>query len=173
MAAQAKQPRLHEDPERTTPMGMIRYGHEFLEAAFVVYAPAARLDPSMAMPPVPALYLLGHGLELTFKAFLLSKGVTLAHLRKQLGHDLEKAFSASKEKELGALLQWHALEETVLTMLNAMYSSKELEYIVTGVKQIPHYPWLQNFSIKLFDAVAASIGFRKRLAAWTLDGSPV
>ncbi|MEK7417049.1 MAG: hypothetical protein AAB196_04810 [Pseudomonadota bacterium] len=173
MASQANQPHPHDDPERTTPMGMVRYGHEFLEAAFVVYERAAQLDSRMVMPPVPALYLLGHGLELTFKAFLLSKGVTLEHLRRKLGHDLEKAFTASKENGLDSLLQSHALDESVLTLLNVMYSTKELEYIVTGAKTIPHYPLLQNFSIKLFDAVAASIGFRDRLARWTLDGAPV
>lgn len=163
----------HDDPERTTPMGMVRYGYEFLEAAFVVYERAAQLDSRMVMPPVPALYLLGHGLELTLKAFLLSKGVTLEHLRRKLGHDLEKAFTTSKENGLDSLLQSHELEESVLTFLNVMYSAKELEYIVTGAKTIPHYPLLQNFSIKLFDAVAASIGFRERLARWTLDGSPI
>ncbi|MHC3431697.1 hypothetical protein [Delftia lacustris] len=172
MASQANQPHPHDDPERTTPMGMVRYGYEFLEAAFVVYERAARLNPNMVMPPVPALYLLGHGLELTFKAFLLTKGITHEHLRRKLGHDLEKAFSASKVNDLGALLQWHVLEESVLTSLNALYSSKELEYIVTGTKYIPYYPWLQNFSIKLFDAVAAPIGFRERLAGWTLEGAP-
>lgn len=149
-------------------MGMVRYGYEFLEAAFVVYERAVQLDSRMLMPPVPALYLLGHGLELTFKAFLLSKGVSLEHLRRKLGHDLEKAFTASKENGLDTLLQSHALEESVLTLLNVMYSAKELEYIVTGTKLIPHYPELQNFAVKIFDAVASQIGFRKRLLAWTL-----
>nr|WP_312379579.1 hypothetical protein [Delftia acidovorans] len=174
MASQKNQPHPHDDPERTTPMGMVRYGCEFLEAAFVMYERAAQPTPPLVpCPPIPALYLLGHGLELTLKAFLLSKGAALEDVRKKLGHDLERAFSSSKENGLGTLLQWQASEESALTLLNVMYKPKELEYIVTGAMTIPHYPPLQNFSIKLFDAVAAPIGFRKRLAAWTLDESPV
>lgn len=174
MAGLAKRPGFHDDQERTTPMGLVRYGYEFLESAFVMYERAAQPRPPLVpCPPIPVLYLLGHGLELTFKAFLLSKGVTLKHIRYELGHDLEWAFSSSKENGLGTVLQWQASDESALTLFNVMYKAKELEYIVTGAKTIPYYPLLQNFSIKLFDAVATPIGFRKRLATWTLDESPV
>src|SRR2546427_11465180 len=87
----------HDDQERTTPMGLVRYGYEFLESAFVMYERAAQPRPPLVpCPPIPVLYLLGHGLELTFKAFLLSKGVTLKHIRYELGHDLR-----SEERRVG------------------------------------------------------------------------
>lgn len=149
-------------------MGMVRYGHEFLEAAFIIYERASEAEPGLSMPPVPALYLLGHGLELTFKAYLLTRGVTHAHLRRALGHDLDKALAHCEAHGLKAVVQWQTSEESALTLLNRLYSSKELEYIVTGTKLIPHYPELQNFAVKIFDAVGSQIGFRKRLLSWAL-----
>lgn len=144
-------------------MGMARYGHEFLDAAFIIYERASEAEPGLSMPPVPALYLLGHGLELTFKAYLLTRGVTHAHLRRTLGHDLDKALTHCEAHGLKAVVQWQTSEETALTLLNALYSSKELEYIVTGAKVIPPYSELRRFAKSIFDAVATQIGFRGRL----------
>ncbi|WP_235264256.1 hypothetical protein [Delftia sp. RIT313] len=158
-----------DDPERTTPIGMVRYGHEFLVSAFILYRNAAEADHRMVIPPVPAMYLLGHGLELTFKAYLLANDVSLAHLRQAVGHDLEKALLESRAQGLDSLVQWSACEEAALTLLNRLYRSKELEYIVTGTKLIPHYPWLQNFAVHTFDAVASMLGFRERLTSWSLS----
>lgn len=150
-------------------MGMIRYGHNFLEAAFTLYQRPSEKGLRTDTFPVPALYLVGRGLELTLKAFLLSKNEGHSQIRKDIGHDLEKAFLACKTHGLDSLFEINAIEESVLSFLNALYSTKELEYIVTGAKRVPRFPWLQNFAIRLFTAVAAPIGFPTRLNHWELD----
>src|SRR5258708_13986360 len=47
MAGLAKRPGFHDDQERTTPMGLVRYGYEFLESAFVMYERAAQPRPPL------------------------------------------------------------------------------------------------------------------------------
>lgn len=150
-------------------MGMIRYGHDFLEAAFILYWRPSKQGLRTDTFPVPALYLVGHGLELILKAFLLSKKVPHSQIRKDISHDLEEAFFACQTHDLDSLFEINAVEQTALSFLNALYSAKELEYIITGAKRVPHFPWLQNFAIRLFAAVAEQIGFKKRLDEWRLD----
>ena len=63
---------MHNDPLRTTPLGMIRYAHEFMEAALAVDEKMGSKPGFEIVAPIPALYLLGHSIELSLKAYLLS-----------------------------------------------------------------------------------------------------
>lgn len=142
-------------------MGMIRYAHEFMEAALAVDNQIGRKADFAIVAPIPALYLIGHSIELTLKAFLLQKGVTLKKLRS-LGHDLHASLRKAKELELLKIVQFTDQEQGALEILNALYSTKQLEYVVTGAKQFPIFGLLETFSARLFNAVAANVGFNKR-----------
>ena len=152
---------MHDDPRRTTPMGMIRYAHEFMEAALAVDDQIGGKPGFEIVAPIPALYLVGHSIELTLKAFLLQNGVAPKKLRN-FGHDLHASFRKAKELELLAIVQFTDQEQGALEILNALYSTKQLEYIVTGAKQFPVFGLVEAFSARLFNAVAAQIGFNKR-----------
>jgi len=47
-------------------------------------------------------------------------------------------------------------------ILDGLYSTKQLEYIVTGAKRFPIFGPVGSFAIKLFNAVAETVGFNKR-----------
>jgi hypothetical protein len=142
--------KLHDDPTRTTALGMARYGYEFLGAAFAVDNSVGNKNGHEVITPIPVLYLVGHGIELSLKAYMLQHKLTLGEL-KGLGHNLSSCFD--RAKKLGLL---------EIVSFDELYSTKQLEYIVTGAKQFPMFGPLQLFGVKLFNAVANSVSYRER-----------
>ena len=49
---------MHDDRQRTTPIGMIRYSHEFMEAALAVDVQIGSKPGFEIVAPIPALYLV-------------------------------------------------------------------------------------------------------------------
>lgn len=156
--------------DRTTPAGTARFAYEFLSAAMREHV-SARHPVDADISSTPALYLMGHGIELTLKAFLLGHGLTLRELRKmgQNGHDLMEAFSAATSRGLACNLSGELGELAALEALNRGYSAKEFEYIVTGSVSWPRFRVLSAAACKLFNAVAANVGYNKRLDPWLPD----
>lgn len=153
--------RLHEDPERTTAVGMTRYSHEFLHAAILVYSSEEWWYETEHVP-VPAYYLVGHATELALKAYLLSTGRPLKSLRA-FGHDLVKCYAAAIEDGLAAHVVLTSEEVAALELLNVLYSSKQLNYIVTGAKRLAYFRFNSSAAVKLANAVAQLVGFPGRV----------
>lgn len=149
---------LHDNPERTTSIGLMRYAVEFFEAAEVVDDEIGTRPGFEEFAPIPAMYLLGHSLELALKAFFLAKGVPLTDLRKNFGHNLSKLLASAHERGLSQdALQ---LEEAgALSALDYLYSTKQLEYIVTGAKTVPMYGPLETGARRVIHAIAPAIGY--------------
>jgi len=152
--------KLHTNPERTTALGMARYGYDFLEAAFAVDKAVGRNEGYEVVAPIPVLYLVGHGIELSLKSYLLQHGFTLAEL-KTLGHNLSACFDRAEQYGLAKSVSFDEHEMGAFRVLDDLYSTKQLEYIVTGAKQFPMFGPLQLFAVKLFNVVADMVGFRK------------
>ena len=60
----------HEDPLRTTPIGMARYACEFMEAALAADEKmgATRGADRDIVAPIPVMFLVGQSIELALKA---------------------------------------------------------------------------------------------------------
>ena len=155
---------MHDDPSRTTPLGMVRYSHEFLEAALAVDEKIGSRPGFEIVAPIPALYLVGHSIELSLKAYLLHKGVPLRELRgkRHFGHSLHTCLRKSKELGLLRHVQFTEQEEGAFEILDNLYSTKQLEYIVTGAKHFPVFGLIEVLAVKLFNAVSGIVGFNKR-----------
>lgn len=150
--------------DRTTPVGTARFAYEFLSAAMREHVSSYHpFDADISS--TPALYLMGHGIELTLKAFLLDHGLTVRELRKmgQNGHDLMEAFRAATSRGLKCNLCEEQGELAALVALNRSYSVKEFEYITTGAVSWPRFSVLSAAACKLFNSVAASVGYNERL----------
>jgi hypothetical protein len=156
---------MHDDPTRTTPMGMIRYAHEFIESALVVDEKIGNRRGYEIVAPIPALYLIGHAIELSLKAFLLSKGVDLKQI-KNLGHNLHDALRKAKELGLLENFKFNTVEESAFEMLNELYKTKQLEYIVTGYKQFPLFGLVEGFAVRLFNSVSITVEYYKQLEGY-------
>jgi hypothetical protein len=152
---------IHENPERTKPIGLARYAKEFHEAAMGADRTLGMKPGYEIFAPIPVLYLIGHSIELSLKAFLLHKGVTLSDLRKNFGHDLGKCFKKAEDLGLLSLVTFDEHELEAFFVLNNLYSTKQLEYIVTGAKTFPIFGYIQSMSHKLLDAISPIVGYMR------------
>ena len=99
---------------------------------------------------MPAYFLVGHSIELTLKAFLRSRGVSLKLLRSRtFGHDLEALLKESRKRKLGNEIKLTKSEIESIALLNRTYKSKEFEYIVTGGVTLPTYGVISRIAEKL------------------------
>lgn len=151
---------MHDDPTKTTPVGLTRYAHDFFDSARALEDQLGKATSFELVSPIPSLYLIGHSIELALKAYLLQHGLTLRELRhKQYGHDLHACQRKAKELGLDAIVSFHSAEEGAVELLNNLYSTKQLEYIVTGTKYMPVFRRVELFTKKLILAVAKDVGY--------------
>lgn len=150
--------------ERTTSIGLARYAKEFLEAALAVDDSVGMREEYQRIPPIPVLYLIGHSIELTLKAFLVHKGMVVSELRsKNYGHDLMKCWEKSIELGLGDIYTFTSDDTEIIRLLNTLYSKKQLEYIVTGYKEFPVFGPLHKLAVSLVNTIGPSVGFNRKI----------
>ena len=150
---------LHEDPKRTTSIGMARYATEFFEAALAADDKLGKKEGYDDIAPIPVMFLVGQAVELALKAYLLKKGVTLRKLRRRYGHELHRSLRKAKELGLADVVHLSSEEEGILGLLDAIYSTKELQYIVTGAEQFPIFGPLESVARKIVYSIAPVAGY--------------
>lgn len=125
------------DP-RTTSTGLWRFGQEYLAAATLVQSGTKKRIS------IPAYYLIGHAIELTLKAFLVARGVTVRELRnpKLYGHNLVALLARARKHRLGQFVKLGRAEVKAIALLNEQYASKRFEYIETGAFSLPPFSGL-------------------------------
>lgn len=154
-----KTPHTHDDPSRTTPRGLARYAADFMEAALATDAKMGSRSGFEIVAPIPVMFLTGQAIELILKAFLLQKGLSLRQLRHDYGHDLKRALRKAKELGLSSIVDISEEEQSVLELLDTLYSSKQLQYIVTGAKTFPVFGPLAAVAMKLIYAISPTVGY--------------
>ena len=118
------------DASRSTPMGFWRFSRDYLRAAKAV---EGANDDRISYP---ALYLYGLTIELSLKAFLLKRGYTLQKV-KGLSHRLHEIMLAAGSRRLGLEVKLSPRDVAAIRLLDTLYSSIELRYIVTGTVRVP------------------------------------
>ena len=150
-----------DERANTTPEGLAFYAESFLEAATMCRGPDedwGPMGPVSKRVVIPALYLLGHSIELSLKAFLLHRGLSLENLRLQVGHDLEEALRRAETHDLSLHVRLTSEQREALSHLNQLYRGKELEYIKTGPKVFPGLILINVVAECLVEAVCRLVG---------------
>jgi hypothetical protein len=148
-----------DDPARSTPLGFVRYASEFYQAARTVDDTIGHKRGYEIVAPIPALFLIGQSIELSLKAFLLHKGVSLRDLRSTYGHELRRALKKAKELGVHSSITLSRNDEGLLGILDELYSTKQLQYTVTGMKTFPSYGELERIAQRLLEAIGPVVGF--------------
>ena len=144
------------DEGRTTAIGLARYAYDYLHAAMVV----ERSDPTPShISPVSAYFLALHGIELTLKAFLRHKGVSVKDLQKKFGHDLHACHRKAKELGLNDVFNERPVDADAMRMLVGLNDQQGLRYIKTGMKHFPLWSIVEPLAVRLHQAVAPIVGF--------------
>ena len=152
---------MHNDPNRTKPTGLARYAREFYDTAIAADRVVGMRPGFEIIAPIPVMYLVGHSIELGLKSFLLHEGIPLDDLpKKKYGHNLINCFTKAKELGLLKVVNFEAIEIEGLKVLNELYSTKQLNYMVTGSKQFPVFGPIQSFCRKLLDGVCPFVGYK-------------
>ncbi|HEY8856178.1 MAG TPA: hypothetical protein VIM43_02330 [Rugosibacter sp.] len=151
---------LDSDPSRTTPIGLCRYACEFMEAALAADEKMGhKKKGSEIIASIPVMFLVGQSIELVLKSFLLSRDVPLRKLRNDYGHNLHRSLRKARELGLFELVVLTDEELNTIELLDHLYSSKQLQYIVTGSKLFPVFGPLQRVALRLLQAIGPEIGF--------------
>jgi hypothetical protein len=134
------------DTARTTAMGFWRHAREFADAARAVRV----ADGSKLRMLLPVLYLLGHSVELSLKAFLLGRGVPIGTLRsREYGHDLAALLKEARRRRLGNEVPLQSRHLNVIQLLNYEYVAKKYEYRETGMYYTPDPSLTQDVADRL------------------------
>ena len=133
-----------------------------MEAALATDDKMGRRDGFEIVAPVPVLFLVGQSIELVLKSFLLSRGVPLGRIRSNYGHNLHRSLRKAKELGLSALVVLSPEELETIEVLDGLYSSKQLQYIVTGAKTFPMFGPLKRATLRLLHAIGSDVGFPPR-----------
>jgi hypothetical protein len=134
-----------------------------LACDFAVAASRQKFQP-LAISLVP-YFLLGHSIELSFKAVLIAHGTTDARLR-QLGHDLVASRDAMLA--LGAGTDGPQLDpedRARIELLSPLYKAKALEYLVPGFMSLPDFDDLLALAERLVRAVQGYVDQAVRTSA--------
>jgi hypothetical protein len=122
-----------DDPTRSTAHGFWRFSADYLLAARAV---DVKLKDEGRLF-FPTLHLYGLAIELSLKAFLLKRGVSLQTLRRDISHSLTKALTLARRHKLGRVVRLSRAEVNAIRALDLTYSSNQLRYIVTGSTKVP------------------------------------
>lgn len=144
---------------RTTAIGLARYAKEYLEAAILVDAQMGKRKSFGHIQSPPAVFLLAHGLELTLKAYLRHKGMTIEVLEnRSFGHNLKRLRREAKERGLDELYRGKAAGLKAVIILNALNAGHQQRYIETGATV--SLPWddAEQYAVQLHQQVAKTLG---------------
>jgi len=131
-------------------IGLWTFSKDFFDAACALRQNEEELSPT------PVYYLYAHSIELSLKAFLVTKGYAESGLRK-IGHNLQKAWSIAKDNNVSTYLSdIQEIEETI-DLVGPYYDSKEFEYIYTGFKRYPKIIHMHNSAALLVEGIGRHI----------------
>lgn len=152
---------------RTTALGLARYALEYLEAALVVDEHLGQRPKYVHVSPIPAYFLLTHALELTLKAFLRGKGLSVDEISSRaLGHDLLALHTKALELGLPELYQLTEEDASALQLLADLNERHQLRYIETGAKTFPSWAIAEPLAVRLHQAVAPFVGLESLTVAY-------
>lgn len=152
---------MNNDPKRTTPIGLARYAREFFDCALAADDKVGHRPGFEIIAPIPVMYLVGHSIELCLKSYLVFCSVPLSDLRtKKFGHDIVKCLKKANELGLGVHVSLDDMEHNAFVVLNELYSTKQLNYILTGGKVFPVFGPVESACRKLLDAICPLVGYR-------------
>lgn len=142
-----------------TPIGYARYAREFFDCAIAADETIGSRPGYEIIAPIPVMYLVGHSIELSLKAYLLHVGVPNRKVR-EFGHNLLECLVEAENHGLILTNQIDASERSAISALNKLYSSKQLNYIITGSKQFPVFGPIQSACKKLLDSICPLVGYK-------------
>ncbi|MGZ5028179.1 MAG: hypothetical protein ACXWE9_11765 [Methylobacter sp.] len=140
--------------KNVTSDGLLLHAKEFLVAAEILLNKTIDIQSDIQFP---IYFLLGRSIELSLKAFLLSRDLTIREIIK-LGHDINSLFDEALKRGLQNVVEFNNIEAGVIQVLNIDYKSKRLEYRDSGgIYYIPDIAITETVARKLVHGLPAAV----------------
>lgn len=146
-----------------TAVGFLRFAREYLDSAQHLRVHCSVKMAFSYQPPLPAFYCLGHGIELTLKAYLLQAGVTPTEIKKKLGHDIQRVFTRARLKGLPKLTSEIWVIPSAIDKLRYVNNNGNLlryradDGQLTRALNSRDWDALEKFAVEHYNHVASSI----------------
>jgi len=139
MAMMPDNPLTHDQDEidRSPPIGVFNFARSYFKAASYLQD---ALDKGKAHLPfeMPVYYLYSHALELTLKAFLQTKGLTVDELRSRgLGHKFQALWDESIARGLKMRGETQAAVAETIELLDPFSVGFDFRYLKVGAMRRP------------------------------------
>jgi len=110
--------------------------------------------------PIPAYYLAMHSIELSFKAYMCSRGMTIGDL-KNYRHNIRACYLQARRLGLTDHFAATCSDLQAIRMLMKLNADHALRYIKTGDKRFPSWAIVEPLAVRLHQVVSALIGYGK------------
>lgn len=90
-----------------------------------------------------------HGIDLTLKALLRHKGVSVRDLQRKFGHDLHACHRKAKELGLNDVFMGHLVDADAMRMLVGLNVQQGLRYIKTETKYVSLWSINEHLAVRL------------------------
>jgi hypothetical protein len=128
---------------------------EYLSATAVLFEKHKKKPACLQFVGNPAYFLVCQTIELALKAYLRGCGKDERFLANECGHDLFVAWNAAESVGLKSLVELTPEDTLILDFANQLYSSKALQFSITGFYQYPPFEPLLRLAEKLVVGIEA------------------
>jgi hypothetical protein len=138
------------EARRTSPLAYWRYGHDYLRIAHTL----CRQHRIPCTEAQVAYHAAAQGLEFSLKAFLRTRGETVADLRAEIGHSLLKALARSEAQGLPPIPgPWRG----PVAEIALCYQDTQFLYLTTPEGAFPELDPLIGAGIFVLDSIAPDV----------------
>ena len=151
------------EEERTSAIGLANYAEQYLRAADAAFLKEYERIGKEPVFLVPAWHLALHSIELSLKAFLFSKGITLKDLRRKFGHDVLAIHGEARDRGLMSVFPEGPDDRKTLTLLIGANEEQALRYQRAGAFECADWKTTRSLAYRLCRAAAADAGWRLKI----------
>ncbi len=139
-------------------LGMMTYAYEYIDSAMILDHSTESGNLNDRVSRFPVYFLVSHGIELTYKAYLLHKNIPYKHIYNEIGHDLKKCCDESSKQGLN--FKYSAEDIVAIDLLSELNKDHQFRYIKIGLKKIPYWSIVEPLAVRLHQIVAKEVGAR-------------
>jgi hypothetical protein len=141
---------ISDEARRTAPLALWRYAHEYLRAARGL---CRQISVRSSESQVP-YHLAAQGIEFALKAFLRTRGATMAALHKDIGHSLPAALTRSEAMGLPPMPERC---RAAIDLLAPCHQDAQFVYLATPATEFPDIDPLIDAGVWILDWIAPDV----------------
>jgi hypothetical protein len=141
---------ISDEARRTAPLALWRYAHEYLRAARALCRQISVRSRESQVP----YHVAAQGIEFALKAFLRTRGATMAELHQDIGHSLTAALARSEASGLPAMPERC---RAAIDLLAPCHQDAQFVYLTAPATAFPDIDPLIDAGVWILDWIAPDV----------------